>query len=386
MAVLDYSQQVPAADRALSILEVLGQAGEGLTTVDLLNEVGGSRSGLYALLNTLKARDFVVSEEGRYRLGPALWSLLPDRPSDLETLVDAFAEETAASLADETIALLWPDRGGTVVAATAEPDRPVHAVLQSGSRRLQTGPDARVLAAGLPDDTDDLRLIRQTGLASRSTAETVEVAVPVCRDGVRPTAVVMAAVPLHRAEPPALEAIETAIRGLAARLSYRLGALSYQPYGWTATESVGPTRDLDSTELDAFLEGLWGAQLACVRTDGTPHVVPLWYEWDGEAIWLAASPGSSWRTYIADNPRVSVTLDEPWPPLRRAFLSGEAVDVPDSAVPGGVEGLRRRLAIRYLGKGADQPELSDTVGWAAVRLVPDRIHGRQGLGGYGAEQ
>jgi hypothetical protein len=55
------------------------------------------------------------------------------------------------------------------------------------------------------------------------------------------------------------------------------------------------------------------------------------------------------------------------------------VDVAD--VPGGLAGLRRRLAVRYLGKGADkQAGLSETDGWTAFRVVPDRMHGRQGLG------
>src|SRR5690606_22461237 len=144
---------------------------------------------------------------------------------------------------------------------------------------------------------------------------------------------------------------------------------------------IGPSQELSREEIDEFLSGLWGAQLACVRSDGTPHVVPLWYEWDGEVMWVAASPGASWRGYVAETPQVSVTLDEPWSPLRRVFLTGRAEEVPEDAVDGGLEGLRRRLAVRYLGRGADrQPELSDTDGWVAVRIVPDRILGRQGLG------
>ena len=43
--------------------------------------------------------------------------------------------------------------------------------------------------------------------------------------------------------------------------------------------------------------------------------------------------------------------------------------------------------MRYLGQGADrQPELSETEGWAAIRIVPDRILGRQGLGPVAVEE
>lgn len=382
MAVLDYSQQVPAAERTLTLLELLGDSPDGLTSAEILDAIGGSRSGLYALLNTLRSRDYLESEGGRHRLGPALWALLPHRPPVLDELLDAFRDETAGSPTGETLALAWPERESIVIVVESPPERVVRAAYRMGSRRPDDGPDALVIRAGEADDTETLREVRRSGMASVSTDELVEIAAPVCRDGVRPTAAVLAGIPSSRASTAALEVVEAGVRSLAARLSYRLGALSYQPYGQATADPVGPTRELDTGELDEFLQGLWGAQLACVRADGTPHVVPLWYEWDGEAIWLAASPGASWRAHIAENPRVSITLDEPWPPLRRAFASGTAIEVDERDIPGGIAGLRRRLAVRYLGAGADRRlELSDADGWVAVKIEPERLHGRQGLGG-----
>jgi DNA-binding IclR family transcriptional regulator/nitroimidazol reductase NimA-like FMN-containing flavoprotein (pyridoxamine 5'-phosphate oxidase superfamily) len=377
----DYSQQVPAAERTLRLLETLSASGQGMSTAELLEELGGSRSGLYALLNTLKARHYVESEDGRHRLGPALWELLPDRPPALDTLMSAFAEETRGIDCSETIALAWPEPGGTVLVAKFEPDRPVRVVYRIGTQRSDAAADGLVMAAGDEGDQDHLRRIRTSGEARCSDEEVTELAVPVCADGVSPTAALLGGVPSERADEPAIADLSRRLRQMAARLSYRLGAGVYQPYGWAASEPVGPTRDLNKDELDEFLRGIWGAQLACVRADGTPHVVPLWYEWDGRAMWLAASPGSSWRTHISENPLVSVTLDEPWPPLRRLFLSGRAEEVEEPDIPGGLAGLRRRLATRYLGQGAEtRSELSEVEGWVAVRITPDRIHGRKGLG------
>lgn len=379
MTAADYSQGVPAADRTIRLLEALAAASAGLTTAQLLDEVDGSRSGLYALINTLKAREYIVSEEGRHRLGPALWNLLPDRPASLEALIAAFTRE--ASVFDESVALVWPGPDGGVIVGESQPNRPVRAVYRSGSRRPTDGPDTLVIDAGGPDDNPRLRPVRRSAGATSRTEELTEIAVPVCADGVSPIATVVAGVPSQRATPERIADLDKSLRQMAARLSHRLGAPVYQPYGWALGEPVGPSRDLTSPELNEFLAGLWGAQLACVRSDGTPHVVPLWYEWDGEAMWLAASPGSSWRGHISTNPQVSVTLDEPWPPLRRVFLAGRAAEVDATEVPGGLEGLRRRLAVRYLGQGAElQPELSDVEGWAAVRILPHRVHGRQGLG------
>lgn len=380
----NYSQQVPSAERTLSLLEALAGARAGLSTAELMEEVESSRSGLYALLNTLKARDYIISEDGRHRLGPAIWSLLPDRPRDLDTLLGAFSRERRRSLFDETVALTWPEADGSVVVAEAQPERPVRVVYQTGTHRSTDQADGLLFTAGAGGDSRQLGAVRRRGAAVTASDEVHEIAVPICADGVHPTAALVAGIPRHRVTPPLLESLESSLHRLAARLSHRLGAAVYQPFGWAAAEAVGPTRELDPTELDEFLRGLWGAQLACVRSDGTPHLVPLWYEWDGEAMWLAASPGSSWRSHIAENPRVSVTLDEPWPPLRRLFLTGRAEETDEAEVPGGLEGLRRRLAIRYLGQGAAQnPELSDTDGWGAIRILPDRIHGRQGLGPSG---
>lgn len=375
----DYSQSVPAAERTLHVLEALADAVDGLTTAELIERIEGSRSGLYALLNTLKANDYVRSEGGRHSLGPALWRLFPDRPRELETLLAAFLTERPDL--GESVALVWPQPFGTVVIAEAQPDRPVRVVYRQGSTRESGGPDELVLRAAGPGDDPALANVRRWAVASRETNEVAEIAVPVCADGVRPTAALLVGVPAQRATSETLVHLDRRLRELAARLSHRLGAPVYQPYGWAPSEPVGPNRQLTSDELHEFLSGLWGAQLACIRPDGTPHLVPLWYEWDGEDMWLAASPGSSWKGYVGANPHVSVTLDEPWPPLRRLFLTGLAEVMDPGDIPGGLAGLRRRLAVRYLGRGADsQPELSDTAGWAGVRIRPERIHGRQGLG------
>ena len=79
---MDYSKQVPAAERTLNILEVLSSTPDGLSATELLAQLGDiSRSGLFALLNTLKARSYIEQSDsrGKYQLGPALWALLPRR-------------------------------------------------------------------------------------------------------------------------------------------------------------------------------------------------------------------------------------------------------------------------------------------------------------------
>ena len=68
---------------------------------------------------------------------------------------------------------------------------------------------------------------------------------------------------------------------------------------------------LSATEIDEFLAGPWIARLACLKPDGAPYVVPVWYHWDGDAFWIVPRARSEWAHYMAADPRVSLVVDEP---------------------------------------------------------------------------
>ena len=386
---MDYSKQVPAAERTLNILEALSSAPDGLSATELLAQLDVSRSGLLALLNTLKARHYVAQSDSRskYQLGPALWTLLPQQKPGLEPLIAAFEAEMAQSELTETAVLFWLARQETVLLAQREGAQRVRAVFRLGQRDLaENSPGGRLLLAGLPPDsrteqTAVFDQIRQEGSAIQETGETLDIACPICADGIQPVAALQVSLPTFRSQPELKDRLKKQVQQTAARISFRLGAAVYQPYGWAVGEPIGPNRALSQAEIEQFLQGPWGARMACVRQDGTPHVLPLWYEWDGRFFWVAASPGAQWKQVIDESDDVSLTIDEPWPPLRRAFVVGTAKAILAPDIPGGLAGLRQRLAVRYLGQGAaQQPELCQTDGWAAVCITPQRISGQQGLG------
>jgi hypothetical protein len=237
----------------------------------------------------------------------------------------------------------------------------------------------------LPHQADGLvstlNHIHQTGWMETRYGDTVELAAPVCVDGIQPVAALLATIPAFRAPGEALVALVHPLRQAAARLSYRMGAPVYQPYGWASSQPLGPTMPLHDADVEQFLQGPWSARLACVRRDGTPHVIPLWYEWANRCLWVTASPDASWKTYLVAGKQISLTVDEPWPPLRRALIVGHAEPMANVNIPGGLAGLRRRLATRYLGQGAEiRAEFRQIKGWQAFRIVPLKITGLQGLG------
>jgi DNA-binding IclR family transcriptional regulator len=390
---VDYSKQVPAAGRVLQLLETLAAAPDGLSAGELLDRLDFPRSAFFALLNTLKSHHYVLFPS---RLPPTLFPPPPPPPHGLGPLIDAFHSDAEITTFPETAALVWLHQGESVIVAQNESGQPVRVVFQPGQRRPAADTAAGLaLLAGLPPHTvaeilqrpfDDiqptLQHIQETGLAQSSDGQVLEMACPICADGVRPVAALVGAMPAFRAGAEVVTEVGASLRQAAARLSYRLGASVYQPYGWAAGEPLGPSRALTGSEIEQFLQGPWGARLACIRHDGTPHVIPLWYVWDGTAIWMAASPGAFWKKHVGENPQVSLTIDEPWPPLRRAFITGRAEWVADDEIPGGLAGLRRRLACRYLGAGAEnRDEFQQTAGWQAVRLVPGGLSGCYGLGG-----
>lgn len=48
--------------------------------------------------------------------------------------------------------------------------------------------------------------------------------------------------------------------------------------------------------------------VATVRRDGTPHVVPVWADLDGDEIRLNSARGRAWPTNLARDPRVTLTV------------------------------------------------------------------------------
>jgi DNA-binding IclR family transcriptional regulator len=392
---MTYAHHVPAAERTLRLLEVLSVASTGLTAAELIERLHMSRSSLFALLNTLKARHYIDQEGPRYRLGPALWALLPGRQHGLGPLVDAFQSDVELGMLTETIALAWLDGVESVIIAQRESQQPVRAVFRPGERRPAVATAAGlILLAGLPSNTLPVHLpsqaaelmptlshIHTTGWTETRHHDTVELAAPLCVDGIQPVAALLASIPAFRAQAEPLAALAFALRQAAARLSARMGAPVYQPYGWTSSGPLGPTTTLTPVAIEQLLQGPWSARLACIRHDGTPHVIPLWYEWAEQCLWVTASPEAAWKAYIATGKQVSLTVDDPWPPLRRAFIVGHAEAVASADIPGGLAGLRHRLAIRYLGQGAaTRAEFRHTAGWQAFRIVPHKITGLQGLG------
>ncbi len=62
-------------------------------------------------------------------------------------------------------------------------------------------------------------------------------------------------------------------------------------------------------ERDAFLTEERTCRVATVGGDGAPHVTPLWFAWDGAALWLTSIVRSQRWTDLQNDRRISIVVD-----------------------------------------------------------------------------
>jgi len=68
------------------------------------------------------------------------------------------------------------------------------------------------------------------------------------------------------------------------------------------------TKERDA-HIDERLRGELMMWLSTVRPDGRPHLVPVWFLWDGETILIFSQPNQQKLRNLQHNPDVVVALD-----------------------------------------------------------------------------
>lgn len=76
------------------------------------------------------------------------------------------------------------------------------------------------------------------------------------------------------------------------------------------------------------------ARIAYIWMDGTPRVVPIWFHWNGRELVMATPPKAPKLKALAQNPNVSVTIDDNNFPHKVLLIRGTASLEPvDGIVP-----------------------------------------------------
>ena len=130
--------------------------------------------------------------------------------------------------------------------------------------------------------------------------------------------------------------------------------------------------------VEEFLRGAHVAALATVRPDGRPHVVPVWYEYDGREFTINCFRDTQKMKNIAHKGFAALSIFSGAIPYRQVTVEGTA------RVGGPLDNVwRERVAMRYLGETAGRAYTNDTADLdvVAVHLRPLKWH----VEGFGLE-
>lgn len=368
------SETTKTLQKAFHLLEILRQNPSGCPPPQLMHQLGMPRSSFFSLVNLLKEEEYIEQTQprGNYFIGRRLLTWMGTPLPHWQEWIEAFEQEGLSHPSTETLALALPHPQGAQILAVLPTRRRLQPYFQVGEILNSEESAAPRLFPPFSDE-----LIVQQGYALFEGSELMEIALPICRDGVTAAAALLLSAPRSRLDLPALLSHLPALREVAMRISYRLGATFYAPYQRQQIFSFAQESPLSPQDIEQFLQAPLVARLACLTREGKPHVVPVWQEWDGKSFYVAAWEGSQWAVYLQENPSVSLTIDEPWTPLRRVVARGEAIRLRESDVPGGTQALVARLRRRYLGETLSKRVKGRS--WQAFRIHPTSLRGWRGL-------
>ena len=118
------------------------------------------------------------------------------------------------------------------------------------------------------------------------------------------------------------------------------------------------------------------AAVATTNVDGSPHVVPLWFVWPEEAVFVSTrQDGRTWANVLRD-PRVAITID-----LGRAWVEVAGVEIVGRAELLAAESAAMRKPVsawhekyRPLLAGEGFARFAEEVrGLGFLRVVPDAV-------------
>ena len=133
---------------------------------------------------------------------------------------------------------------------------------------------------------------------------------------------------------------------------------------------------MDKQEISEFLEGIKMAVMATINRDGSPHLSPNWYYYDGERLSFVTTKERLKYFNLRRDDRMSVCVYEP--PLASEYVvfQGRAA-IEDSADTDIWDGARKIIQ-RYVEAGQvdEYVERWKTQPRILVTITPDKVYTR----------
>lgn len=105
---------------------------------------------------------------------------------------------------------------------------------------------------------------------------------------------------------------------------------------------------LSADDVRAFLsEPGHLVRLATVDPDGAPRVVPIWFIFEDDRIWMTPRERSAWWADVQHDQRVAIVIDEEAAPYRKVIVRGTCEIVHGLGKDDQWRDRYRRIACRY---------------------------------------
>jgi PPOX class probable F420-dependent enzyme len=133
-----------------------------------------------------------------------------------------------------------------------------------------------------------------------------------------------------------------------------------------------------AARIDRMLRSESVVWMSTVNPDGTPHLVPIWFSWDGASVLIASKPNARKVANLRANPAVMLALGEPDDDFDVGMIQGvaELPTAPSSELlPGGhIAKYRRQMAAIGLSRDEFLATYSQVIRIRPTRFLP--WHGR----------
>jgi PPOX class probable F420-dependent enzyme len=111
------------------------------------------------------------------------------------------------------------------------------------------------------------------------------------------------------------------------------------------------------------------AQLATLMPDGSPHVSPVWFEFDGQNILINSAKGRVKDRNMRRDPRVGLDILDPDNPYRHLSIRGRVSEITEKGADAHID----KLAKRYINQDRYPYRAPDEVR-VLYKIVPERAY------------
>jgi PPOX class probable F420-dependent enzyme len=123
-----------------------------------------------------------------------------------------------------------------------------------------------------------------------------------------------------------------------------------------------------NAEQAALLQGKNFGHVGTIRSDGTPHVTPVWVDYDGENVLFNTAVGRAKWKHLQRDPRVTIEVTNQENPYEYVSVSGTAEMEEGNEAEQHID----KLAKKYMGVD-EYPHRTPEERRVLVRVTPERV-------------